>query len=141
MRGSLFSSHARYRAAHPNEGYFDKHPSPGIQLQCFRQILHWFHDGALCLPFHDGVCVGAYHCRTLPDPATFVLPHARRQSCRLWTHSAGGTHRQRRMLDCARWASRRWWRQGGDPWRLGMFCMSIGGMLAGSESMFQVQYS
>ena len=28
------------RAAHPNEGYFDKHPSPGIQLQCFRQILH-----------------------------------------------------------------------------------------------------
>ena len=32
---------------HPNEGYFAKYPSPGIQLQCFRQILYWFHDGAL----------------------------------------------------------------------------------------------
>ena len=50
MRGSLFSSNECYRAAHPNEGYFAKYPSPGIQLQCFRKILHWFHDGALCLP-------------------------------------------------------------------------------------------
>ena len=92
MRGSLFSSNGCYSAAHPNEGYFAKYPSPGIQLQCFRQILHWFHDGALCLPFHDGVCVGANHCGTLPDPATFVLPHAWCKVVDLRAHGAGGTH-------------------------------------------------
>ena len=73
MRGSMFSSSRYHTAAHPNEGYFAKYPSPGIQRQCFRQILYWFHDGAVCLPFHDGVCVGANHCGMMPDPATYFF--------------------------------------------------------------------
>ena len=56
--------------------------SPSIPVQAssysvFRQTLYCFHDGALCLPFHYGVCVGADHCGTTLDPTTFVLPRGR----------------------------------------------------------------
>ena len=57
----------------------DTSTSIPVQASSYSVFVRSFTGSTMVLyvsPLHDGVCVGANHCRTLPDPATFVLSHA-----------------------------------------------------------------